>query len=170
MSFLPVFKRVYPVHCSCPARGTVVHNYLEGADYVTDDDNPFVITGTRQEQWTISRDHLLKTYQLTESEVESIGPTPRLIFTREGRPVRYWANLVPSEVGPFEVRTKGGYVLVGNRLGVRHGWGDFIIASDDNGKPSETDRWVVNGLVFFDTYQLLEDGLCALKEEVKKGD
>lgn len=157
MSFLPAFKRVYPVHCSCPARGTVVHNYLEGADYVTDDDNPFVITGTRQEQWAISRDRLLKTYQLTESEVESIGPTPRLIFTREGGPVRYWANLVPSEAGPFEVRTAYGTILHGNRDGVEHGCGDFIIASDDNGKPSETDRWIVNGLVFFDTYQILEE-------------
>lgn len=155
---LRVTKRPYYVQCHRPPLGTKVHNYLEDSDYVTDENQPFVITGTRGEQWPISKEKLLKGYTLNEMDIQArIHEVPYIIYARVGNPEPVWAALMPIQGGQFEVPTSWGTVLTGNRPGIEHGWGDVIIAADDHGKPSESDRWIVNGRVFFDTYQVMED-------------
>ena len=156
MKFLPVTKKAYYVHVSRPERGTGVYNVLEDSHYTTDEFQPFVLTGTRGEQWAVSQEKLTKAYQISEEEAARIGPYQKVLFTRDGDPVPCWAAIVPITEGPFEIRTPVGTVLHGNRAGVEHGWGDIIMAADDGGQPSAVDRWIVNGLVFFDTYQLSE--------------
>ena len=44
--------------------------------------------------------------------------------------------------------------MYANRQGVKHGKGDFIIASDAGNKPNLSDIWVVNGEIFPKTYDL----------------
>ena len=55
----------------------------------------------------------------------------------------------------ISINTAWGDVLQVNAPGVKHGKGDFIVcAVDNNGQPMLNDRWVVNGLIFEDTYDM----------------
>ena len=40
-----------------------------------------------------------------------------------------------------------------HRDGIPHGEGDFIVSANKGGQPNPDDRWVVNGLVFINTYE-----------------
>lgn len=51
-----------------------------------------------------------------------------------------------------KVSTSWGEVLTANREGVPHGDGDFIVFANKDGKPNPDDSWVVNGMVFNNTY------------------
>lgn len=51
-----------------------------------------------------------------------------------------------------KVSTSWGEVLTANREGVPHGNGDFIVFANKDGKPNPDDSWVVNGMVFNNTY------------------
>lgn len=54
----------------------------------------------------------------------------------------------------MEVETSWGEVLTANRSDIPHGDGDWIVfANDGYGQPDENDSWVVNGLVFENTYE-----------------
>lgn len=153
--FLMVCKRDYKVQLSKPPIGTKVHNFLEDADYVTDEKQPYVLKGTQGEEWCISLDKLRKGYDVAENpDTALMFMSPQQITTKPGGTVT-WAKLVPVENGTFQVSTSWGTVLTGNRPGIPHGFGDIIMAADDNGQPSMTDRWIVNGAVFMDTYKLV---------------
>lgn len=158
MPFLMCTKRSYCVGVYRPPLGTPVHNFLEDADYVASEEQPFVIVGTMGEKWAISKEKLVKTYQISEDGADAITDRVVTIFTRIGQPIAYWAELVPIEKGIFTVQTSWGTELIGNRPGVMHCWGDVIVAADDHGKPSDTDRWIVNGAVFINTYNLSTTG------------
>ena len=54
-----------------------------------------------------------------------------------------------------KVATSWGEVLTANRDGVPHGEGDFIVYANKCGQPNQEDKWVVNGMVFANTYQKL---------------
>lgn len=64
-----------------------------------------------------------------------------------------WAAQRPLTDGQFEVATSWGNVLTGNRSGVEHGDGDFVVRADKDGKPNLDDPWIVNKCVFRRTYQ-----------------
>ena len=52
-----------------------------------------------------------------------------------------------------KVSTSWGEDLTANREGIPHGNGDFIVYANKDGKPNPDDRWVVNGMVFENTYE-----------------
>ena len=157
MKFIPVSKKCHYVHVGRPESGTAVHDIIEDRHYTTDESRPFVIIGTRGELRAVSLEELTNDYQISKEEAAELKHYPKVVFTREGNPVRYWAAIVLVTERQFAIRTAAGTIHHGNRDGVEHGWGDVIVAADDGGKPSAVDRWVVNGLVFFDTYQILEE-------------
>ena len=64
----------YQVTVQKVSPGTKVHNFLENADYTTDEKRCFVITGTVGEQWPVNEEKLLKTYNLQPSDLNGLLP------------------------------------------------------------------------------------------------
>ena len=60
----------YDVKIEKVAPGTKVHNKLENADYVTDENRCFVVTGTAGEQWSVNGDKLKNKYGIDPDTVE----------------------------------------------------------------------------------------------------
>lgn len=60
---------------------------------------------------------------------------------------------VPLSVKNLPIQLGSGDEVLANRDGVVHGLGDFVVcAMNPDGTPNIYDCWVVNGLVFLDTY------------------
>lgn len=149
-------KRAYGVRVYKAPVGTHICNVLEDAEYTTDAEHPYVVTGTRGEQWVISEEALKASYDFSQPGKTAMdNGIETVVFTRIDMALR-WCELRPLGEGPFSIDT-GYAVLIGNRPEIDHLWGDFVMASDDNGAPSSTEQWIVNGRVFFDTYQLVEE-------------
>lgn len=139
---------------------------------------PICLCGTTGEFWGISLQKFCSTYaflsdgyQVPINEMtfkqrslkaiewnNDSGEAPeRLPWTRVetitgSKCAKLYAVFVPSnQVG--KIQTSWGAVLDINKPGIQHGKGDFVICSSfPNGSPNFNDRWVVNGLVFRDTY------------------
>ncbi len=134
--------------------GTELYNVLEDCNYITNDVKCIKLTGTVGEVWPVTKEKLAKTYtfidgtkitadNIPEGEFEVatiVGETAEVVF----------AEQVTEQV---EVETSWGEVLTANRDGIPHGDGDFIVYANKDGKPNPDDRWVVNGMVFVNTYQ-----------------
>ena len=147
-------KMMYTISVRLLAAGESCENYLEGCTYAYSENKPFLLKGTVDEMWPIDPVKLCKTYELLDGSAinpaEITGEWLTIRVKEDACPI--WAEQVP--VGKqVQVATSWGDVLTANRDGVPHGEGDFIVAADDNGKPSETDRWIVNGAVFSNTYR-----------------
>jgi hypothetical protein len=158
-------KKEYEVYMCMPPRGTTVTNKLEGTTYTTDEKKPIVISGTVGEQWVMDLTKLAKTYTLADGE-EITKDTFIKRAVRVGRESCIkWVKIktkpnndanaalfVPEDT-KFEVPTSWGDVLHGNRDGIPHGKGDFIVcALNSDGTPNMNDRWIVNGEIFATTY------------------
>ncbi len=155
-NFKRTHKLSYSIACTCPPKGTSVHNKLELANYVTDDNSPYVLTGTVGEQWTISEAKLCKSYTLpggTPLTPDILNQcrkgTTLCLQTKPG--VDVFACHIPAGT-KVTVATSWGDNLQANADGVEHGDGDYVIAAEKDGAPDMNDRWVVNGLVFKTTY------------------
>lgn len=158
-------KKSYEVYVCRPLPGTECHNKLEDANYVTDENRQFIISGTVGETWVIDIDKLAKTYYFADGG--SISPITLQNKCRPDGQMDWqkmktqtacdinWALLIPSGVENFPVQTSWGDTLLANRPGIGHGLGDFLVCSDNGyGQPNLNDVWVVNGLVFPMTYDL----------------
>ena len=162
-------KKQYEVYVCRPKIGTKVVNRLEGAEYVTDQNKQFVISGTRGERWAIDGEKLAKTYCTLTGE--RLGANILSKAHRDGtidwlkiKTIQSanggacnWAFHMPIHIAEFRnfpVRTSWGDVLYANRDGVAHGRGDFLVCADAGGRPNFNDMWVVNGEVFITTYDL----------------
>ena len=116
---------------------------------------PYVLIGTADEEWTIDEVKLLKTYTAvdgTELDLSSVGENPVTIKTREAGAIQYFCKQVPIDE-KVQVATSWGEVLTANRDGIEHGDGDYIVSMDQDFK----DSWVVNGVIFGRTYNIIED-------------
>lgn len=136
-----------------PAR-TKLNNFLEGRYYKTSEENCIKIIGTAGEMWPITIEELCKTYTMENG-------TP---ITGDNIPSGKFR--VRTIVGDYEetvfavqtksrifVKTKNGEIFVSNRIGTSHGNGDFIVYSNNNGKPNFNDAIVVNGKIFLNMYE-----------------
>ena len=162
-------KKKYTIEVSMPPEGTVVFNHLENVVYKTSKEKPFVLTGTRGEQWVIDPAKLCKTYTLEDG-----SPLTKEVLQRKVVPgwkdcVKYpcikpfritsipgvdnWAIHVPKQY-VFQIPTSWGDVLTVNNPEQDHDLGDYIVCADAGGYPNLNDRWVVNGSVFPDTYDM----------------
>jgi hypothetical protein len=156
-------KKKYDVYVCMPNAGTSVGNFLEGAKYTTNQNTPFVLSGTVGEQWVIDFKKLAKTYTFADgTEINGVrlkskmqgGIIPWVKLTTRADAGTVWSCHLPTSVKNYPVKTSWGAVLQANRDGVKHGYGDFIMASDNGGTPNLKDVWVVNGLIFPRTYDL----------------
>lgn len=156
-------KKLYTVKLTVPPLGTAVYNKLEGSSYVTSEQCPFVLTGTVGEQWVIDFNKLCRTYvvasgkrPITENDIDRLRKSGKQLTlqTITNGDINYCYK-VPVNT-PFEIITSWGTTLLGNREGVPHDTGDYIVCSVLNGQPNLSDRWIVNGEVFKNTYKLLE--------------
>lgn len=148
-------KKIYEIRVKRPAIGTEVYNYLEDCHYTTSEKEPYVLIGTADEEWTIDEVKLLKTYTAvdgTELDLSSVGEKPVTIKTREAGAIQYFCKQVPIDE-KVQVATSWGEVLTANRDGIEHGDGDYIVSMDQDFK----DSWVVNGVIFGRTYNIIED-------------
>lgn len=137
----------YDVKIEKVAPGTKVHNKLENADYVTDENRCFVVTGTAGEQWPVNGDKLKNKYGINPDTVKEGEQTVAHV---DGGSDGIWA--VPV-TGNHKIETSWGDVLETNAEGVEHGDGDFIVSNT----PDFSDTWVVNGSVFGNTYEESDD-------------
>lgn len=158
-------KKNYDVYVCKPSKGTSVTNKLEGANYVTDDNKQFVISGTVGEQWVIDVNKLAKTYCFMDgspitpnalnNKVDVDGNIDWMhLKTLPGGGGLNWAFHLPLDVKDFPVQTSWGDTLLANRKGQKHGNGDFLVCADAGGQPNLNDIWVVNGEVFPTTYDM----------------
>lgn len=163
-------KKRYEITAEMPLEGTRVYNKFEQANYVTNSEKQFVLTGTAGEQWVIDVNKLAKTYTLADGRPITkdilsrmvVGTTnefglrvpvikPFKIATTRG-PIN-WAIHIPINY-VFQIPTSWGDILTVNAPNINHGHGDYIVCSDIYGCPNLNDRWVVNGNIFPDTYDM----------------
>lgn len=149
-------KKNYTMKAEKVVEGTKLYNYLENCEYITNGKKCIKLTGTVGEVWPVTIEKLAKTYtfidgtlittdNIPEGEFEIatiVGKTAEIIF----------AEQVTEKV---QVATSWGEVLTANRDGVPHGEGDFIVYANKDGAPNPEDRWVVNGMVFINTYEVI---------------
>lgn len=76
------------------------------------------------------------------------------IASKESKTIIWATRITKADV---QVVSPEGRVLTVNNSKYEHGEGDMICCSDNDGKPSfESGYWVVNGMVFENTYKLAE--------------
>ena len=152
-----------------PGPGKSVTNFLEGSHYVTNENKPFVLSGTVGECWTVDAKKLFKTYRLfggqplTVDYLKSKVVNEKLdwihLETVANGQVNWAFFLNPRKyevqaVTNFPVQTSWGETLLANRPEVKHGTGDFLVYTDNNGLPNFNDMWVVNRAIFPNTYDM----------------
>ena len=142
-------QRIYNV----PDNPGIVYNYLENAYEKVDNAN-YVITGMLGEMWPISKNSLMK-YSINP---EYITLEPISVNTMELSTV-YAAIIIPSHLRfALEINYGEKSVLHGNRLGIEHGVGDYILVKTklENGlhRPDFTDSGrIINGTIFHMLYK-----------------
>lgn len=129
--------------------------------YVVNEKTPFVLAGTLGELWTVSLNTLAKKYvSLKSGSPTAINPSDPDINSGVFDWIRVrtipdnssaFACFVPNTV-TGQVATSWGTVLNINAVGVNHGKGDFVIASNVGNSPNLNDIYVINGNIFAKTY------------------
>lgn len=162
----------YEVYICMPVPGTETRNVLEKCVYKTDQERPFIVSGTLGETWTISADKFVSKYGVRKpgglapvdidkyNQAYLNGQTIdwRKFEARPGQS-RAWAFFLDMDkygnaAKNFTVQTSWGDYLTANCTGIPHGHGDFLLCEDVNGRPDLNNMWVVNGRVFVRTYNL----------------
>lgn len=142
-----------------------IYNWLEDTYYQASEAKPFVLIGTRGEEWVVKPTVLQKTYRFLDGSiinVDEIGEEPVEITTFEDNNAQHYFAVRVDSNQQFE-QAAWGDILHGNKPVnskgdiVEHEEGDYLICSATRGddgtwKPNIDDRWIVNGAVFKDTY------------------
>ena len=124
-SYRVLIRRADPQQIyNVPGKPGVMYNFMEDV-YEKVMDNGYVVTGTMGEMWPIGAD-TIKKYNIEPSKVKS---EPVLIDTVELYTV-YAAVMIPYDT-PFTLEVDYGEkaMLHGNRPGLEHGNGDFILVA-----------------------------------------
>lgn len=142
-------EKIYNV----PGQKGVVYNIFEDA-YETVTPDGYVVTGLCGEQWPIGRETVVK-YAIAPEDITD-SPTP--VMTVELETV-YAGIRIPAHL-PFTLVADYGEraVLKGNREGIGHGEGDWILVAtcriNDRLCPDFSDAGrVINGTVFERLYR-----------------
>ena len=169
-------KKIYQVWAEVLYRGSTprkVYSWLEDGEDIAGEKDCAIVTGTASQQYVVPFDRFCKTYTTMEGtpldsavlynmmckEASRLGIPANKLNRVPGQPYltskdapQVYAYRVPKDQ-TMQVRTSWGALLQVNAPGMEHGEGDWVlIAMKDDGTPDFKDQWVVNGLVFRDTY------------------
>lgn len=159
-------KKLYYVNVRMGNPGQQVRNYLEEASYTCDAERCFIIRGTRGEEWVISQRRLQEAYMQTDrrplygttilNKIKNSGVRGIKIAARPDEDWGYFAfHLDIGTYSNVPIKTGWGDVLIANKSGVDHGYGDYLVCkAGAKGEPDFSDMWVVNGCVFPETYDM----------------
>lgn len=157
------YTKAYTVWCALPTTQTgCINLFRKGTsrDILTTRQKPYIISGTRGEQWAASPQEIVKDYVLPDNTPLTLD---YLIAKQENRGCidwfalkcikkeRHFACFIP-ELYCFTLPQKNGEELLVNPPGVVHGCGDFVVCPAVGNKPDLSHKKVVNGMVFADTY------------------
>ncbi|HIY21554.1 MAG TPA: S-layer homology domain-containing protein [Candidatus Flavonifractor merdigallinarum] len=152
-------KTEYTIQGMMVSKDTTFHNDLENVDYTaTDDGESVVLKGTVGEQWVTKLSKVLETYTkadgsaLTAEDFTSQKDTFIELKTKAESDTNF-ACFVPADVR-LSVNTAWGDVLHVNDPAAEHGYGDYLVCPNVDGKPDFSDVWVVNGAIFGSTYDV----------------
>ena len=159
-NYIMVTKKIFDRQVYMPEIGTEIFNHLENSTYTVDENKPYVLIGSKGEEWCVDKKQLLKAYELTEEDLEKfhVGMEPETITTRPGVP--QWATHIDLDE-QIKVQTSWGEILTSN-IGEGHGLGDWIVCQDRDGAPNFDDRWILNGEIFEETMNII---CCERAEE-----
>lgn len=152
-------KAEYTIQGMMVSRDTTFHNDLENVDYTaTDDGESVVLKGTVGEQWVTKLSKVLETYTKANGTAlkaeDFTGSKDTFIDLKtKAQPDTNFACFVPKDVR-LTVNTAWGDVLHVNDPVSEHGYGDYLVCPNKDGKPDFSDVWVVNGAIFANTYDV----------------
>ena len=150
-------KKEYPVQAMMVSKETSFHNDLEVVDYtVTDDGVTVVLKGTVGEMWATSLPKVIATYTKPDgsklSEADFAKKDVYIDIVSIPSPDSNYAMFVPADI-TVTVETAWGDVLHTNLPNAPHGDGDYLVCRvGEDGEPDLSDVWVLNGVVFPNTY------------------
>jgi len=150
-------KKDYAVQAMMVSKETSFHNEPEAADYtVSDDGMTIVLRGTAGEMWASKLPQVISSYtkpdgsEISKSDFEKKDTFIDLIT--KPRPDMNFAMHVPCDISVI-VETVWGDILHTNLPDVPHGNRDYLICrKGDDGEPDLSDVWVLNGILFPETY------------------
>ena len=152
-------KKEYPIRAMMVSKEISFHNDLEVVDYTVNDDGESVILeGTVGEQWVTKLSKVLSAYRkpdgsdLTEDDFRTKDVFIDILA--KPAPDSNFAMYVPAGIS-VTVKTASGNILHTNLPNAPHGDGDFLLCrAGEDGVPDLSDIWVVNGVVFPNTYDI----------------
>ncbi|MDR0389899.1 MAG: hypothetical protein LBH73_07500 [Spirochaetaceae bacterium] len=158
-SFFPTGKLAYKVYGMMVSDPFPFNNILEGTDYIAmPNGSDVVIKGTIDELWRTPLERVVTTYTKENGSPLTINDfipdqyIPMIAKESGG----YFACFV-SKNNQIEIQTAWGDTLIGNRPGVPHGEGDYVLCrAGPDGSPDFSDVWIVNGAVFPSTYDMTQ--------------
>ena len=166
-------KTEYTIQGMMVSKETSFHNDLENVDYtVTDDGVSVVLKGTVGEQWVTKLEKVLKTYTKADGSAltaeDFSGKKDTFIDLKtKAEPDTNFACFVPADVR-LSVNTAWGDVLHVNDPVSEHGYGDYLVCPNKDGKPDFSDVWVVNGAIFGNTYDVSRGPVVGRVTEIEK--
>ena len=174
-------KKQYSVYMCMPGPGISIHNFLEKANYVTDNRANVVLSGTIGEQWVTNIEKVAKTYKfadgtpITASTLNNRMKSGRLDWTEiKTLQLPYgssFACFLPKQnFRDFPIQTSWA-VLIANSSANKVLKGDFLVCdANADGSPNLSDIRVVNEKIFVRTYDLRgirkEDRVKASEDEL----
>lgn len=160
-NYKPISLKSYIVWCCMPPVGTKVHNFLTESDDTTTEDKRFVLSGICGEQKVIYNKHLMTGFVLadgspiTEDTLKSKTTKNGTISWFQIKPIvnqqkLLFATFIPAQY-TFQRINEWGTPFVGNKPGIAHGKGDFVVCEARRNKPDPSKAWIVNGVEFANT-------------------
>ncbi len=156
-------KKNYPVQAMMVSKEFSFCNELENTDYTAVDDGvTVVLKGTSGELWTTKISKVISTYTKPDGSAVSLPDfAVKDVFIdliTIPRADSNFAMFVPNKVS-VTVVTGSGNVLHTNLPNAPHGEGDYLVCRiAEDGTPDTSDVWVLNGLLFPETYENAERG------------
>lgn len=136
----------------------VVYNFLEDTyEKINPNENGYIVTGIAGEMWPIPKKAALQKYDITEN---AITDEPQPVMTKETGTVFTAVQIPANEEFTLEVDYGQKAILKGNRPGIDHGSGDYVLIATKyiNGiyvPDFEDSGRIVNGSIFNILYKPL---------------
>lgn len=145
--------RPHILHATKVGSGIEVYNWSTGKVDRTSKSSPFIITGTRGEQWVVSMKDLMQRYTLVDgTPISDDLPSWQFCITPILSDTVFYARQVAVET-QMTLKTLLGKVTTNANSCIPHGKGDFIVyALNELGIPNMYGI-IVNGMIFHDIYK-----------------